>query len=224
MATEMATATVMRATVWMLSSHRPMAPKYSTPTAVSSPARRPSTAAATMAVAPVTTYHGSQSRMRSTARRAQSITSLTGLKKKEKLQWVVWLLITQRRALSIQSASPMVQESGKPSTEPSASWAATIAATPTTSPPPERSRLRRSRASRASTSLAIGDAAVAGAVAVTVGRWTRRSRASCCWSFRPIWRPPAHGPPHRPPRPARWLRTPRPGWPAAGAVCRREPC
>ena len=75
-----------------------------------------------MATAAVTAYHGSHSRNRSTVRRPQSIESLTGLKKNEKLQWVVWLLITQRRASSIQSASGIAHDSGNPPTELSTNW------------------------------------------------------------------------------------------------------
>ena len=46
-------------------------------------------------------------------RSPQSMESLIGLKMKEKLQWVVWLLITHRRASSIQSDRPMAHDSGK---------------------------------------------------------------------------------------------------------------
>ena len=94
-----------------------------------------------------------------------------------------------------------------------------------TSPPHwNGAHLRRSRASRASTSLATGDGAVAG----TVAGHSRSAdpsfaAAPCCWSARPIGRPPAftvHRPDHL--CPVRWLRPqPRSGWPAAGAVCRR---
>ena len=89
MATEMATATLISATVSMLSSQRPMAPKYRTPAAVRRPARSPSTDVASMAAAAATAYQGSHSKRRSTVRRAQSMESLIGLKKNEKLQWVV---------------------------------------------------------------------------------------------------------------------------------------
>ena len=95
-----------------------------------------------MPPAAATTYHGSHSRKRSTMRSPQSMESLIGLKMKEKLQWVVWLLITHRRASSIQSARPMAQDSGNPPTELSANWAATTMANPTASlaaragPPP----------------------------------------------------------------------------------------
>ena len=167
MATEMPTAMIINATVWRLSSHRPMAPKYMTPSAASSPALMLSADAATMAAAAVTTNQGSHSRKRSTVRRPQSMESLIGLKMKEKLQWVVWLLMIQRRASSIQSARPMAHDSGNPPTALSASWAATTRATPSTSSLPERVRRRRSSASRASTASAALSGPVAGAVAVT---------------------------------------------------------
>ena len=122
-----------------------------------------------MATAAVTAYHGSHSRNRSTVRRPQSIESLTGLKKNEKLQWVVWLLITQRRASSIQSASGIAHDSGNPPTEPSTNWAAITMAAPSASSPPERVLRRRSTASRPSTARAAPCWCVGGAVAVIRG-------------------------------------------------------